>query len=85
MPRPRNAAAHVSQAVDQLIRAVTGLVESVTRTARDARQVGAAAKQVKLSATSTGRRSALRSRPRGRTTRRRSVPSGSGRCWRGGG
>jgi hypothetical protein len=50
---PRDNAAHVTVAIDDLLKAVTGLVENIRTAVGDGRQVGRAARQVKTAARGT--------------------------------
>jgi hypothetical protein len=56
MPRPRNNVAHVTSAVDELLKAVTALVNTLQTTVSTGRQVGRAAREVKVAATDTGKK-----------------------------
>jgi hypothetical protein len=63
MARPKNHAASVTSAVEDLLEAVTGLVHSVRESIDGGRRVGAAAGNVKRAATEKGKklRSSLKS------------------------
>ena len=56
MPRTSKKASPIASAVEELLRAVTGLVGSVETTVRSGRQVGRAARDVKDAASDTGKK-----------------------------